>query len=69
MIELIKLLIVRTPTFEEKMRIADRLYYNYFRQMINRTSDGYYEIDKLKEKDFNTLLGVYLKSKVKEDVY
>jgi len=67
MIELIKSALGYNTTLEDQMVKAERLHYNYFRQMANKTSDGYYEIEQLKERDFNTLLDQYLKFKIKED--
>lgn len=67
MIELIKSALGYSTTLEEQMERAERLHYNYFRQMISRTSDGYYEIEQLKERDFHKLLEQYLKFKIKED--
>ena len=67
MIELIKSVIKKAPTFEEKMEEAERLHYNNFRQRVWRNGDGVFEIDKLKDKDFNVLLNEYLKFKIEED--
>jgi len=67
MIELIKSALGYSTTLEEQMVVAERLHYNYFRQMASKTSDGYYEIEQLKERDFNKLLDKYLKFKIKED--
>ena len=67
MIELIKSALGYSITLEDQMERAERLHYNYFRQMISRTSDGYYKIEQLKERDFHKLLEQYLKFKIKED--
>ena len=67
MIETIKNIFTKQKNKKDLYATAMRLHYNYFRQMINRTSDGYYTIDGFKDKIREKLLNIYLESKIKED--
>lgn len=66
MIETITNIFSRKKSKKELHSEAMRLHYNYFRQVIRRTSDGYHEIAGYKEKSRSRLLSIFLESKIKE---